>query len=417
MVFWCFRICTILGKASEQVKESGCENRKMSDMLDTNEETNWADQWDLAPGVTYLNHGSFGPPPRAVQRVRRQFQSQLDSQPMEFFDRRYEEAWFGARDCLAQFVGADPRNLVFAENATSAMNIIARNLRLGPSDNVVLTDHEYGAVRRIWDRAADESGGATVRIARLPVPVESSEQIVDAILGATNQQTKLLVVSHITSATAITLPVRDIVDAARRRGIMTCIDGPHAVAQLPLDLERLASDFYCCSCHKWLCAPFGSGFLYVAPQHHEAIKPITLSWGRLPPAERRLWSDEFVWSGTRDPSAYFAIPAAIDFLRQVGLERFRDGTHALARYARGRLLELVEGQPLVPDSSEWYGSMAHVPLPADRPADLQKRLWAEYGIEIPIPVWDDRPWIRVSCHLYNTRSDIDRLIDALRNLL
>jgi isopenicillin-N epimerase len=130
-----------------------------------------------------------------------------------------------------------------------------------------------------------------------------------------------------------------------------------------------------------------------------------------------VWSDEFVWSGTRDPSAYFAVPAAIDFLRQVGLERFRRETHELARYARGRLLDLVGGQPLVPDSPDWYGCMAHVPLPADRPTDLQQRLWAEYGIEIPLPVWDDRPWIRVSCHLYNTRSDIDRLIDALRDLL
>lgn len=395
----------------------------MSDTQDTNSADDWSAQWDLAPGVTYLNHGSFGPPPREVQLARRQWQSQLDCQPMEFFDRRYEGAWFHARERLAEFIGADQRNLVFAENATSAMNIVARNLQLGPTDNVVLTDHEYGAVRRIWDRACDESGAmgesgaAGVRIARLPVPIESSEQIVDTIMGATDQQTKLLVVSHITSATAITLPVQEIVDAAKQRGIMTCIDGPHAVAQLPLDLDQLGCDFYCCSCHKWLCAPFGSGFLYAASQHHEAMKPMMLSWGRLPPAARRVWSDEFVWSGTRDPSSYFAIPAAIDFLQRVGLEHFRSSTHELAQYARRRLLELVGGQPLVPDSPEWYGSMAHVPLPADRPADLQKRLWSEHGIEIPIPMWDDRPWIRVSCHLYNTRADVDRLIDALRDLL
>jgi isopenicillin-N epimerase len=371
----------------------------------------------LAAGVTYLNHGSFGPPPREVQAARRRWQAQLDSQPMDFFDRRYEEAWFGARERVAEFIGADPQNLIFAENATAAMNVIAHSLELGPSDNVVLTDHEYGAVRRIWDRAVRQSGAGGVRVATLPVPVQSAEQIVDAILGATDPRTRLLVVSHITSPTAIILPVAEIVQAARRRGIATCIDGPHAVAQLQLNLEQLGCDFYCASCHKWLCAPFGSGFLYVAPQHQKIIQPTSLSWGRLPPAELRVWSDEFVWSGTRDPSAYFSIPAAIDFLQRVGCEAFRRSTHELARYARSRLLETLGGQALVPDSPQWYGCMAHVPLPAGQPPDLQKQLWTRYGIEVPIPTWGQRRWIRVSCHLYNTRADIDRLVDALGELM
>ena len=152
--------------------------------------------------------------------------------------------------------------------------------------------------------------------ARQAQRIEAADQVVEAIFAAATERTRLLVVSHITSPTAITLPVEPIVAEAKRRGMLVCVDGPHAVAQLPLDLERLACDFYCASCHKWLSAPFGSGFLYVAPQHHALIRTPILSWGRLPPTRLDAWSDEFIWSGTRDPSPYLAIPAAIERYEQ-----------------------------------------------------------------------------------------------------
>jgi len=386
----------------------------MSEFLAAAEAAYWRSQWDLAPGVTYLNHGSFGPPPRPVQAARRAWQEQMDAQPMDFFFRRLEPAWFQARRRLAGLIGADERNLVFAENATAAMNVLAHSLPLGPGEDVLLTDHEYGAVQRIWRRAAESAEGAAMRIAKLPLPIETAEQVVDAIFAAASERTRLLVVSHITSPTAVTLPVEAIVAEAKRRGILVCIDGPHAVAQLPLDLERLGCDFYCASCHKWLSAPFGSGFLYVAPQHHARIRPPLLSWGRLPPTRLETWSDEFIWSGTRDPSPYLALPAAIDFLEQVGLDRFRRHTHALAQYARQRLVELTGQTPIVPDSPDWYGCMAQVPLPPGDAATLQRRLWTADGIEVPIVSWNDRRWIRVSCHLYNSCQEIDRLVEAVR---
>ena len=377
----------------------------------------WNEQWDLSPGVTYLNHGSFGPPPKPVQTARRVWQDRLYRQPMDFFMRKYEEAWFQSRRSLAEFVGADERNLAFVENATAAMNVVADSFPLRPGDEVVLTDHEYGAVRRIWARAAKRAGAAEPRVARLPLPIESTDQVLDAIFAATTDRTRLLVVSHITSPTAITLPVQQIVAQAHSRGIAVCLDGPHVPAQLPLDLEGLQCDFYCASCHKWLCAPFGSGFLYVAPQYDGQIQPPLLSWGRLPENSVQTWSDEFIWSGTRDPTAYLTVPAAIAFLRDVGLERFRDRTHQLAKYARHRLVDLTGNEPIVTDSSEWYGSMAQVPLPSGDAAMLQRQLWTEHAIEVPIITWDDRRWIRVSCHLYNTHKDIDLLVDALRRLL
>jgi isopenicillin-N epimerase len=385
-------------------------------MLDDPNWERWRGHWDLRPGVTYLNHGSFGPPPRAVQAARLAWQQRLDAQPMDFFLRGYEPAWFAARQRLADFVGSDAQDLVFVENATAAMNVVAGSFRLEAGEDVLLTDHEYGAVQRIWRRAADRAG-SRLCIARLPERIESADQVIDALFAAVTERTRLLVVSHITSPTAITLPIEAIVRRARARGIAVCVDGPHAPAQLPIDLRQLSCDYYCASCHKWLSAPFGSGFLYIAPAQQQSIGPPHLSWGRLLPTRPEVWSDEFIWTGTRDPSAYLAVPAAIDFLEAVGPEAFRQRVHELAGYARSRLAELTGLTPITPDSRQWYVGMAHAPLPPGDAVQLQRQLWEGYQIEVPIVAWDNRRWIRVSCHLYNRPDDIDRLVAALAHLL
>jgi isopenicillin-N epimerase len=245
----------------------------------------------------------------------------------------------------------------------------------------------------------------------------------------------LVVVSHITSPTAVILPVQQICDEARRRGIAVAIDGPHALAQTPVEIDRLGCDFYAASCHKWLSAPFGSGCLYVAPRQQSLVRPPVLSWGRIPPARIESWSDEFVWAGTRDATPYLAVPAAIEFLEQIGLEAFRARTHWLAQYARRKLVELTGLEPIVPDDRAWYGSMAHVPLPPLRNADgtpsvpasldegcpvsnpLQHTIWRELGIEVPVVEFGGRRYIRVSCHLYNNTEQIDRLVRGLAKLL
>jgi len=382
----------------------------------------WRDQWRFPDGVTYLNHGSFGPPPLAVRQARRAWIERLDNQPMDFFVRQFEPAWFAARQRLAQLVGTDEANLVPVDNATAGMNVVAAAFSLTPGDEVVLTDHEYGAVRRIWQRACARARTDEPKIATLPERFTSAEQVVEAILSSFTPATRLLVVSHITSPTAIILPLPEICRAARERGVAVCVDGPHAVAQIDLNIDSLDCDYYTASCHKWLSAPFGSGFLYVHPRRQEAVSPLVLSWGRLSPTEPRRWDDEFVWSGTRDPSAFLAVPTAIEFLEDVDFEAFRARTHALARYARESIAGLVGLEPLVPDSPEWYGSMAHVPLPPKRAEELDARqlqnaLWRNFGIEVPIVEHNGRRAIRVSCHLYNNRRDIDRLVNALGKLL
>lgn len=377
----------------------------------------WRSQWKLRSDTTYLNHGSFGPPPEPVQLERAKWQAALDEQPMDFLVRQYEPAWHNARTKLAEFVHCDASDLVFVENATAGMNVVASSVKLKPSDELLLTDHEYGAVLRIWQRACKEAGAAEPKIASLPPYLNDVQEVVDAIMRQVTDRTRLLVVSHITSPTAVILPVREIVQAAHERGVAVCVDGPHAPLQTEVNLRQLQADYYTASCHKWLCAPFGSGFLYVDKRHQAGVQAPLLSWGRLFPEDRRAWSDEFVWSGTRDSSPYFSIPAAIDFFASLGAEAFRTRTHQLARYARQRLVELTGLEPIVAHDAAWYGSMAHVPLPPGDRRSLQEALWCAHGIEVPIVDWGGRRFIRVSCHLYNTREEVDRLVQALHTLL
>lgn len=380
----------------------------------------WEDvrqQWHLREDTIYLNHGSFGPPPEPVRTARRGWIDELDRQPMDFFIRISAPALQSARQTLASFVGTQPENLVLVENSTSAMNILADSLPLAVDDEVLLTDHEYGAVTRIWQRACRRAGANPPTIARLPIPVDSSQAIVGAILNAANDKTRLIVISHITSATAIILPVAEICRQAKQRGIEVCIDGPHALAQIPLHIDRLDCSYYTASCHKWLSAPFGSGFLYVAPPKQHHIQPQQLSWGRLPPATADRWDDEFVWSGTRDPSSYLGIAAAIRFLEAVGIEKFRQRTHYLAGYARDRLLRLPGASVITPDDAAWYGSMSLVRLPDGDCMDLQRRLWENHHLEVPIIDFGGRRYVRVSCHLYNRQQDIETLAHALETEL
>jgi isopenicillin-N epimerase len=377
----------------------------------------WRDEWDIRADTTYLNHGSFAPTPRSVRRLQLEWQQRMTSQPMDFFVRQYEPAWITARERLAQFVGTAPDNLVFVENSTAGMNVVAHSIELGSNDEVLLTDHEYGAVMRIWQRACQSSGAAEPRIAKLPVNFESADGVVEAVFLSATDRTRLVVVSHITSPTAVILPVKQICAEAARRGIAVCIDGPHAPAQVRLVIDELGCEFYTASLHKWVSAPLGSGFLYVAPKRQECIRTPLLSWGRVSPTKPITWWDEFIWTGTRDPSAYLATPAAIELLEKVGLDNFRARTHGLARYARERLVTSVGRQTHVPDSDQWYGSMASVPLPPGDARGLQARLWQEHHIEVPIVDHNGERSIRVSCHLYNSQEQIDLLNAALESEL
>ena len=386
-----------------------------------------ADSWEIPEGVTYLNHGSFGPAPRPVRESQARWTLELQRQPMEFFVRRLEGLLDETCAELGRFIGADPRDLVLVDNATAGMNIVAGSIELEAGDQVLLTDHEYGAVRRLWQKTC-QAAGAELVVRKLPWPLledDSAEQLVEHLVASITDRTKLLVVSHVTSATATTLPIASICQAAAARGVPVCVDGPHALAMLDLDIEQLGCDYYTASCHKWLSAPFGSGFLWVRRRHQHRIRPAILSWGGSIGGRDPSWKDEFTWSGTRDPACWLAIPDAIAFLEDYGIEKFRRQSHELVNEARRRVLELTRLEAPLPESRAWYGPMVIVPLPASPDSEtghghvdpLQTTLQQEFGIETPVTTLHQHRYIRISCHLYNTVEQIDHLVNSMAECL
>ncbi|MBI1314795.1 aminotransferase class V-fold PLP-dependent enzyme [bacterium] len=412
-------------------------------MTDRNACSTWRDYWTLPDDVTYLNHGSFGPSPTPVRDTFHRWTEQLERQPMEFFLDEMEPALDDATATLADFVGTSRNNLVFVENSTFAMNIVVASTQLSPGDEVLVTDHEYGAVTRLWKRACQAASARVVTVA-LPVTIadfpdgssgdDVASLITNAVLAATTDRTKLLVVSHVTSPTALKLPVEAICGAARERGIATCVDGPHAIAMLPVDLRRIDCDFYTASCHKWLSAPFGSGFLYVSPRQQKRVKPAIVSWGGSVGGRQPSWKDEFVWLGTRNPAAFLSVADAIRFFdapasgfvasepaEQSTLDAYRAHAASLVDLARQRVLELTQLEPPFHSSLTAGVTMTALPMP---PSDvevthgkrdpLQDALRDGFQIETPIVRWRDHRFIRVSAHLYNSTDDVTRLADTLR---
>ncbi|MEM8736240.1 MAG: aminotransferase class V-fold PLP-dependent enzyme, partial [Planctomycetota bacterium] len=375
--------------------------------------------WRFDRGVTFLNHGSFGAVPLAIRDQQDRWRQECMNQPMEFLARRHDRLAADHRFWLATRLGTKPENIAFCDNATAGMNEIARWFPLAKGDEVLMNDHEYGAVRRIWERRCQESGAKLVT-ASLPSRFQSPTQIHESIMQSVTPATKLVVLSQITSPTAIRLPVESLCEALSQRSIATCIDGPHAVIQETLRLEKLGCDFFTASCHKWLCAPIGSGFVYIAPKWHDLAQPTRLSWGRLPPLAPEHWTEEFTWTGTRDYSSFLTVKTAFEFADELGREHIDRRNHALACYARNKLAEIPGAEPVTPEGREWFGWLVGVWLPRFESQsavdevevfyhDLQKVLRERYGIEVMIVHFGNRYLVRISCHLYNTTHDIDFL--------
>lgn len=407
----------------------------------TIDDTSWRSCWSVPNDVTYLNHGSFGPSPVVVQKKYEDWTRKLEREPMNFFLRELETALDDALAALAGFTGASRGNLVFVDNATFGMNIVAASTRLKAGDEVLVNDHEYGAVTRIWRRTCQQTG-ARVVTGELPEPFDQPERLVRSLMSHVTRHTRLIVVSHVTSPTAMVLPVEEICQQARERDIAVCIDGPHAVAMLPLDLRKLDCDFYTASCHKWLSAPFGSGFLYVAPRQQKRIQPAIVSWGGSIGGRQPSWKDEFNWLGTRNPAAFLATSDAISFLQQSVtaspvdppktepasnrslLEEFRSRARSLTDHAVAELARTIDAEPLVRHQESRCVAMTSLVLPvgqfprtnrenAGQRHPLQDWLWEKHRIEVPVIRWKDQLLIRVSAHLYNSPAEYSHLAEAV----
>lgn len=377
------------------------------------------DQFLLDPDVIFLNHGSFGATPKPVIDAYHSWQVKLEHQPVRFLGREINELLLGARRILGAYLNAAADDLVFIPNATHGANIIARSFQLGPDDEVLSTDHEYGACDYAWEFVCQKTGSRYIRQS-IPLPLQANEEIIEHFWKGVSPKTKVFYLSHITSSTALRLPVKQICKRARELGILTVVDAAHSPGQIPVDLQDLGADVVFGNCHKWMLSPKGSGFLYVRREVQSMIEPLIVSWGYHASDEIATGSqfiDYLQWTGTHDPAAYLSVPDAIQFMQENGWDCVRHVCHELLRKAIEMICELVGMEPLYPLDSNFYAQMGIAPLPNTDLAVLKKRLYDEYRVEVPLIKWEDRKVIRISVQGYNSQEDIDALIGALEVLL
>jgi isopenicillin-N epimerase len=373
----------------------------------------------LDPDVHFLNHGSFGACPKPVFEEYQRWQGELERQPVEFLGRRNEELLRDAREALGAYLNVDADSLVFVTNATWGVNVVARSIELEPDDEVLTTDHEYGACAMTWEHLLAKMGARLCRH-RVALPVTTHDEFVEPFWSAVTPRTKVIYLSHVTSPTALIFPVKEICRRARESGILTVIDGAHAPGQIPLDLADIGADVYSGNLHKWLCAPKGAGFLYVRPEEQDWMESLVISWGW--GRDGHIAADStFVqrneWQGTRDISPFLAVPAAIRFQQEHDWPSVRARCHELARQTRQRISDLFGLDPIAPDSADWFAQMVACPIPTDDPQTLKTRLYDEYRVEIPMGTFDGRAQLRASFQAYNDQSDLDALIEGLQRLL
>lgn len=381
------------------------------------------DQFVLDPAITFLNHGSFGACPRPVLEAQWRWQLEMERNPVEFLGRRSAVLLREARSVLAAEIGARPEDLVFVPNSTTGVNMVAQSLALQPGDEVLSTNLEYGACEAVWERACARQGAHYRRIT-IPLPFERDEALAQ-IMAAVTPRTRLIFASHITSTTALTLPVADLCAAARDRGILTLIDGAHAPGQIALSLESIGADFYVGNCHKWMCAPKGAGFIHATGSRQDLLDASVISWGYArhtgghtgfeaylgeTPFEQRLQ-----WQGTRDLSAWLAVPDAIAFQQRNNWPAVQLRCHQLATHALATLSERYGLAPISRDGD--WAQMVAISVPALEPESLRAALFNHHRIEVPVTSHSGQVFVRLSVQGYNTDKDISRLVQALDALL
>lgn len=386
--------------------------------------------WDLDEAIVFLNHGSFGACPRPVLERQSELRQRMEREPVRFFVRELETLADEAREGLACFLGGDPEDLAFVRNATEGVNTVAHSLALEPGDEILTTDHAYNACRNAIEFAASRRG-ARVVVARIPFPLHGPEDALQAILSTVTPRTRLALVDHVTSPTALVLPIGEIVRRLDALGVDTLVDAAHAPGMLALDLERLGAAYTTGNCHKWMCAPKGAAFLHVRRDRREGIMPLSISHGwNADRADRSRFRCLFDWTGTDDPTAHLCIPEAIRFLGTLvagGWEGLRERNRRLALDARALLAGVLGVEPPCPEGM--IGSMASLRLPPGLPGGeavcprhvvdpLQEKLFREFGVEVPVfraPGGDGRI-LRVSAQAYNRPEEYARLADALERI-
>jgi isopenicillin-N epimerase len=377
---------------------------------------NLRSQFLLNPEITFLNFGSFGACPKPIFEEYQRFQLEMERDPVQFITVKGYDYIRESREALASYIDCEADDLVYTPNPTFAINIVAKNLNLQTGDEVLSTDLEYGALDRTWAFYCAEKGAKYVR-QHISLPVVSKEQFIADFWKGYSDKTKAIFISQITSTTGLIFPVTEICAEAKKRGLLTIVDGAHVPGHIPLKLKELEADIYTGACHKWMMTPKGSSFLYVKKAFQEWMNPLVVSWGydaAFPSSSQFL--DYHQFNGTRDFSAYLTIPKAIAFMKEHDWWSVAADCRKLVQSNYLRFCDLMETAPLAPVTDEFIGQLGSIPIKTNDPLGLKNTLFQEHQIEIPVMPHNGAVYLRYSINAFNSQADLDKLFDVLTKL-
>jgi isopenicillin-N epimerase len=369
----------------------------------------------LNPEITYLNFGSFGACPKPIFEDYINWQYLLEKDPVHFITELGPENLNVSKNALASYIQCEPHDLIFTPNPTHAINLLVKSLKLNPGDEVLTTNLEYGAMDKTWNFYLDKYKVKYIQ-SKITLPILSKEEFISEFWKGYSDKTKVVFISHITSATGLILPVKEICYEARKRGLITIVDGAHVPGHIPLNIIDLNPDFYTGACHKWMMTPKGCSFLYVKKDYQEMLEPLIVSWGYDPNVHKNRLHEFHQFNGTRDFSAYLTIPASIKFMTDYNWIKKADECKDLLLNSAERLSQFLDSKPLAPLNKDFFGQLCSCPIRSNNPVPLKRTLFEKYKIQIPVIESNSNIYLRFSIQVFNDEKDIDRLICALEDI-
>lgn len=374
-------------------------------------------QFLLNNNITFLNHGSFGACPKLVFEEFQRFQLELETEPVDFIQKKLPVYLKEAKKPLAKFIGCEAEDFFFTPNPTFAINTVMRSLKLQPGDEILTTNHEYGAMDRTWNFYCKKSGAKYIR-QEISLPVVSKEQMIEEFWKGYTKNTKVVFLNQMSSSTALIFPVKEICDKAQELGLITIVDGAHVPGHIDLNIQELNPDFYTGTLHKWMLAPKGSSFLYVKKEFQTEIDPLVVSWGyeSLAPSDSQFL-DYHEYQGTNDHSAFLCTPKVISFLEENNWKEKSKACKKLVLENYQRFCDLANTKPICPITEEFLGQMASIPVRTKNPVALKELLYTKYKIQIPVMPLNGATYIRYSINVYNSVEDLDVLYQAITDII
>ena len=374
-------------------------------------------QFLLDPEITFLNFGSFGACPKPIFDDYQKWQLELETEPAQFIVVNGPLYLKKSREALGAYINCSADDLVYVPNPTYAINIIAKSLKLNESDEILSTNLEYGALDKTWNYYCKKSKAKYIR-QKIDLPIVSKEKFLEQFWKGCTKKTKAIFVGQITSTTALKIPVKEICETAKQKGLLTIIDGAHVPGHMPLNLQELKADIYTGACHKWMCTPKGCSFLYVKKEFQNLFDPLVISWGyESAKPSHSQFLDYNEMQGTRDFSAFLTVPRAIQFLKENNWDKVSADCRELARNNYRRFCDLVGSKPLCPLNDEFLGQICSIPIKTNAPEKLQRLLFEKYRIEIPVMVIDEKIFLRYSVQVFNSQDDLDKLFSAVKEIM